>query len=160
MRLIRLTFRWVLSALFMLLGPIYAVGGMIIVISALKAKSWPSVIGTVVSSTVAKHSGKGVSYSPEIKYQYRVGHTAYEGTKIWLLDFAASEERARTIVADFSSGSSVSIFYEPSSPDRSILKPGTNWFMFATSGIGLITFVVGIALCPVRGVFRKNGRAT
>jgi hypothetical protein len=66
-----------------------------------------------------------------------------------LLDFAAGEDRAREIVAEFPSGSSTLVFHAPSSPARSVLKPGTNWFMFATIGMGFVVFLVGAIWSPV-----------
>lgn len=156
MKFLGLTFRWVLSTLFILLGSLYVLLGFGIVVSGAKSKSWPTVVGTVVSSAVVEHRAKGVSYSPEVRYEYRVGSASYENRSIWLLDYAAGEERARKVVAQFQPQSSVVVFYEPSSPARSILKPGTNWFMFATSGIGLVVLVVGTILSPAWALFRKN----
>lgn len=151
MKFIGLTFRWVVSTLFILFGPVYFVGGILIVAGAYASKSWPSVQGVVVSSQVVKHQGKGVSYSPTIRYRYQVGSGAFENGAIWLLDFGADEERAREIVARFPPGPSAPVFYDPSSPARSALIPGTNWFMFATIGMGLVAFLVGVIMSPVTG---------
>lgn len=145
-----------MSTLFILFGALYVLLGFGVVVSAAKSKFWPSVVGTVVSSAIVEHQGRSVSYSPEVRYQYRVGLASYENRSIWLLDYAAGEERAREVVAQFQPQSSVVVFYEPSSPARSILKPGTNWFMFATSGIGLVVLLAGTIMSPAWALFRKN----
>ncbi|MDR3406136.1 MAG: DUF3592 domain-containing protein [Chthoniobacter sp.] len=154
---IRLAFNWLVSALFILLGPIYVVGGILIAVSASKTKSWPTATGIVTSSEVIEHKGgKGVSYSPEIKYRYRVSETTYDNTHISLLDGGLSKGWAHEVAAQFPAGLSIPVFYKPSHPENAVLRPGANWYMFATSGIGLAVFLVGVAICPAWKLFRKK----
>ncbi len=138
----------------MLLGALFILGNSATIVIAMQSKAWPSVTGTVITSKVIKQVGGGrggsrVSYSPEIKYAYQVGDKACSGTHIWVLDHGGSEARAKNLVAEFPSGASAAVFYEPSSPTRSVLKPGTDGNMFSSFGMSLLLFVAAMAVCPI-----------
>jgi len=151
MKFLGLLYRWFGSILLLLGGLFYTVIGIVIVVAGLRAKSWPTATGTITSSTIIEHRGRGVSYSPEIHYRYLVNGATHKGNDIWIYgDFSAGEQSARAIAAMFPPEAHVSVFYSPSSPTHSVLLPGTNWYMFAISGIGLVAFATGLSICPVR----------
>ena len=151
MRSIRLIFDWVFSVSCILLGPLYAVYGIGVIASAADSRSWTKAVGRIISSEVAEHGGgRGTNFRPEVRYEYKVGQSIYQGSSIWLLAYGADLDWAKSISAQFPVGSSVPVFYKTDSPEQAILKPSTNWHMFFTGGIGVVAFVVGVAGCPCR----------
>jgi len=160
MRSIRLIFGWLLSVVCILLGALYALYGIGVIASAVYSPSWPKATGTIVSSEVAEHrGGRGINYTPEVRYDYKVGQDTYQGSSIWLLDYGNGQDWAKRIADQFPLGSSVPVFYKPDSPKQGILKAGTNWYMFFTGGIGAVVLVFGVAVCPCRRLLQKQRSA-
>ena len=110
------------------------------VIIALRRKvsqvsGWPSTQGVVMSSTIETRPGGddgGHLYYPVIKYSYQVGGQAFQGNRI-----APGPELggmgARRVVARYSQGVPVTVFYNPQNPADAVLEkraPARNWMWF------------------------------
>ncbi len=49
-----------------------------------RSKAWPSVVGTIASSTLEKSSPKGgANCIAAVRYSYRVGDKDYEGNRVF-----------------------------------------------------------------------------
>jgi hypothetical protein len=145
-------------------GSLFVFSAVMMLASAADTKSWPSVTGTVVSSTVVQQKGGlGVTYAPEIQYAYQVERKDYHGTRIWMVDFDADawareiagqgdEARARGIAAEFPAGASVPVYYLASDPKSSVLKPGASAFIYFLGGLGLVGIAVSLVVTPNWGL--------
>ena len=153
-------FLWLLPAGFVLVGVIFFLRSDSAVTQASESARWSTVDGTVVSSTVSwsrDEEGQGGSrlgevwYNAEVEYTYEVNGRVHRGDRV-SFDFASKagdDEKARKTVAKYPAGSSVTVHYDPASPDRSVLEPGMHestalesrggWILLA---VGLVWFIV------------------
>ena len=142
----------------MVMAPLYLIAGICVAISAVRSSSWPSVSGTVLSSqVVSKPSGRGVAYSPAIRYRYSVGGADHEGTRVWVIGDGISQGSVEAIVAKFPAGSTVPVFYDPSTPTRTVLVPGVSRDMALQAVIILVVTVVGMLVFPGWRLLRRPG---
>jgi len=115
-------------------------------VEATKSIHWPTTDGLVLSSTVnVTKSRGGFAYTPKVIYSYTVGIHSYTGDRIWTQEFADLSERARATSAKFPVGASVTIHYDPSAPESSLLEPGMSIFSYFWFGLAFIGSILGAA---------------
>jgi hypothetical protein len=98
----------------------------------LRARRWPVVQGTILSSKVASrwitdnsHDGSsGRYFQAHVVYEYSVTGQRYQGNRhgrssTWL----GSETSAKKIAARFAKGSAISVYCDPENPKRSMIWP-------------------------------------
>ena len=119
-----------------------------------KSYSWPLCEGVVRQAEVGVSSGGrggGSSYYPSIDYEYTVEGHQYSGGKYRYGGINSGREAATKIVAEHPVGSKVKVYYDLSSPERSVLVPGRGWGAYFAIVLGMIFFLVGlICLLPER----------
>ena len=147
---VRRIIRSALSLVLMVSGAVAIALGLIIVVMAVLSLSWPSTPGNIVSSKITVLHGKGVSYRPEVVYKYLVGGNKFEGTSFWMFDDNVGRSRAYELMEEFPPGARITVYYDPISPNRAVLKPGVNAFTFVVGAIGCVAFVLGALLFPKR----------
>src|SRR5687768_4666568 len=131
----------------LLVGPFFVWKGLSELITASRAKSWPTVQGTVTSSSLQESSGRRgrTKYTPVIKYGYEVNGKTYTGDRIDTGGKSTSSiDFATETLSRYAKGQAVTVYYESKSPEISLLQPGTaaeNWLVFA---IGLIMTGAGV----------------
>jgi hypothetical protein len=90
------------------------------------AQSWPSTMGTVLSSSVqSRRSGNSTSTYPVVIYQYQVNGKPYQGQTI-----KAGEQffnvriigEAQATAARYPVGAQVMVYYNPGKPQESALE--------------------------------------
>lgn len=122
----------------------------------LASLSWPTTVGSIISSKVVETSDKDedghetTSQRAKVEYRYVVGHRVFQAGRI---SFAGSSDSAHETVRQYYPGSTVSVHYDPTRPDRAVLHPGI--------GIGLVA--IDLFLWGVIGYFlflwlRGSGR--
>lgn len=121
--------------------------------AASTAQGWSSTTGIVVASYIrrtgagnAGEAGDTTTYSPVVKYEYRVGSDPYAGSRIGFGDlfynWLSSESRVRT----FSKGSNVTVYFDPQDPSNAVLDRA-----YPSVALALLT---GIAfLCLIAAVY-------
>ncbi len=131
--------------------------------------SWPSVKGVVTSSRVVQTRGdKGVSYRPEVLFDYTVdgekysqGNVRYDGN--WSTNVTTYANR---VVNKYKVGTEVNVYYDPADPFEAVLEPGTTWLSYLPIGFGAVFFLIGsgLLLGPAAylflGMFLAGGAAT
>lgn len=115
-------------------------------------KTWQVTPGIILSSEVKEHGAvdpelvnKSV-FTPIVRYQYICAGNSYTGFRITLNSVEYSHEKAQQIVARFSPGSSVSVYYDPLHPQEAILERNTRGFNILLV-TGLILFNLGVGSC-------------
>ena len=93
-----------------------------------ESQKYPSVAGTITHSEVTSHSTSkgGTSYTAVISYRYEVDGQKFEGSKLRFGTTVSSSEYARAAVNAYPLGSTAQVFYNPASPQESLLSPGVN----------------------------------
>jgi hypothetical protein len=98
------------------LGLALALGGAWEERKAMASRRWPTVDGTVVQSRLVSRRG----WRADVSYAYTVAGAQYRNDSTSLDVF--SSERAQ--VAQYPTGTRVTVHYDPADPATSILEPG------------------------------------
>ena len=118
-----------------------------------KAKSFPSVMGTIESTkitTVIGSADDGETYYPEVQYKYVVDGVPYESEGIESVGQSwPSRDKAQSIIKKYPRYSQVRVYYNPENPKSSSLKFGLNstiifWAIFGPIILGCgVAFLIG-----------------
>jgi hypothetical protein len=130
---------------------------------ASRARRWPTVQGTVLSSTTASRTAPPppplegededeerppqTLYRPVVRYTYNVGGHAFTSETLGPEDLEVSSERhAREHAARYPRGAQVTVYYDPDDPDRAYLEPGVRAGSWIMPGVGVVFLIVTGAL--------------
>jgi hypothetical protein len=107
--------------------------------NAMKTKSWPTAVGTVVSSEVQRSS----RYVPKIVYSYAIRGSEFTSDKIGLTDFAQykKKEDAARVAGAYPVNSKVTVYYNPGNAEEALLEPGIKGEHIFMSLMGLVIFI-------------------
>ena len=131
-------------------------------ISAGATHKWPTATGTIQAVEIEENTRQNNPYAVILTYQYEVAGQTYTND-IYSLDTGSSSreryptlDRARTAATSaFGIGDSLSVHYNPESPNSSVLVPGIeeNW-------LDNVRFYLGILLtgAGVSSVFKRAER--
>lgn len=104
--------------------------------------TWPSTPGTILESVVENEDG---SYIPKITFCYWVEEQRYEGDTFTYRGYYANRATAEAYAARFPAGARVLVFYNPESPEVSVLEPGVDRAVYLRAIVVLlILFAIGI----------------
>ena len=105
------------------------------------ARSWPSVVGTIVSSQVLKESRHHIA---RVHYEFSVLGRTFRGDRVTMLEIGSTLPwQARRLVRRFPVGMPIEIAYDASDPQRST----------ATCALGTSVAWAGLMLLPVAIAF-------
>lgn len=143
----------------MLVGAGLLVIGLIIFVSLLqglldatRSRGWPSVTGTILSSTVERRvdldddGDRDVWFTPRVTYRYTVNGVTREGGTRSLFEASTSNEAlARRESGRYAAGSAVRVYHSPDGT-RAVLEPGLTpsawgWLLLPSAAV-----IVGVAL--------------
>ena len=142
-------------------SPVFAVVGLFLVVKYLRHRSkhqasetWIPAEGKVIQSRVREDfstdsDGDSVTtYYPEVEYIYSFLGKEYQGDRIAFgPKIGGSRSRAEKIIAKYSSGDMVTIYYDPNKPEESVLERKLS----KTSLVyGIICLVVAVITYVVR----------
>lgn len=104
----------------------------------LERREWPVVAGRISSAEM-----KGLkTHEPVIKYMYQVEGVMYQGNSNLgtpLFGGSKSQRRvAQTILADFSAGDTIRVFFNPHDYAQSVLKVNPKWSVYIQYSFSLI----------------------
>ncbi|MDA3906217.1 MAG: DUF3592 domain-containing protein [Bacteroidales bacterium] len=117
---------------------------------------WPTTSGVITSSEMTKEWKKDEQdpnkgdymYSAHIRYNYLVGGEEYSSTRIDLAQGSTSSQSSvEETLLEYAKGNTVSIYYNPESPNRAVLIPGASFglkllfklpFVFAVAAVLMI----------------------
>jgi hypothetical protein len=90
--------------------------------AARSSRRWPSVSGHIIRARVREGPDGPTSFRPVVEYKYEVDGVKYQGDR---LDFDDGEDYASSaaekIVARYEKGAPVTVYYDPSDPQKSAL---------------------------------------
>jgi hypothetical protein len=130
--------------------------------AAFRAGGWPTSQGTVFYSST-QPCGKPDSYLPVVRYRYKAGEVVYGAQRIAFgHSGCGSKSQAEAIAARYKVDAGVTVYYNPESPNESVLLvnevPGDTWLGIA---LGLLFFAGSVYLTAlsVRDTTRSRSRS-
>lgn len=132
-----------------------AFGALLILVSLRNAwrgsasRRWPQAPGRITRSFVliGDDGEDGETYTPRIEYEYQVEGTNYRGTVLQQGRIGSwSRKRAERIIAPYSPGASVVVFFDERRPANAVLLPGTSWGNLAVALAGLVFLACAVLL--------------
>ncbi len=118
-----------------------------------ESKSWAHTDGVISQSRWREGRGSG-SGSAQITYRYSVGGQSYEGSNILPGSNEYSEPDHRSKFRQYSTGTKVTVFYDPTDAQNSCLEVGviTRYpFIFIGLGIFFVFAAGGLAWRLLKG---------
>lgn len=123
------------------------------------SKTWPTVEGRVISSTVQTKHGTGgdiTRYYPVVEYEYSVEGKSLRSNRINFNTQPMDQTSAASIAKRYSAGRRVTVFYDPEDRANSVLEPGTPGASWLGIGVGIVFAVVAGAMLVTRLVRRSS----
>lgn len=145
--------------IFLLIGGGLAFWGWNILQEARASASWPTVDGTVLTSSVEHRTdGEGDDiYSPLVVYRYTVnGRTFTNDTIKQLREAYDSRREAEGITSAYPVGIKVNVHYDPDQPERSVLEAGVSAGSYLVLSIGVIFVVLTLLIPPITFFHRRR----
>ena len=112
--------------------------------------AWPSAGGTVKASSVAAYRAQGgKQYIAKVAYDYAVNGTPYSGDRVRFGHRAGALATAEADAAQYPSGASVDVRYDPRKPQTSALEAGqggvsVGGIILAIMGAGAVALALAI----------------
>ncbi len=133
-----------LMRVFFLVGMGASVFGGILLWKALSSQTWPSVKGRIVSASIEKESiRRRVVIREKIQYVYHVKGKRFVGESVTLSPrLMPLRPPAREVVRKYPKGAHVTVFYNPSRPEESVLEPGLNPYIMVLAAVGPFILLV------------------
>jgi Protein of unknown function (DUF3592) len=106
----------------------------IVIYRGLRTRHWPQVPGRI-------------TWLPEARYEYEVDNQSYESTRV---SYSTSSPSWTRLPLTMQPGQTVTVFYDPSNPSRSVLRPGVPTaqliFYAGYAGPALLVFAVSVRM--------------
>lgn len=146
---IRFFFSRVFPIPFLLIGAVTCYFGWQNLERAKQSSNWPTAAGIIQHSSVEYHRSDdgGGTYHAELYYDFDVQGTTYSGDRVAFGDYGSSDaSHARRIVNKYPKGKEVTVYYLPKNPEVTVLEPGQKTQVWFLPAIGLVFFLVGVAM--------------
>jgi hypothetical protein len=108
------------------------------------SNSWPKTEGVIIHSSIEKNrSSKGkATYSADIRYEFYVNDTLFEGSRVSFGNVSTSDsEDAKKKLRKYPLQKKVDVYYDPEFPGESVLiKGGNMWTNIIKYGPLLFVF--------------------
>ena len=139
----------VIGVILLLITPFAAFACFLSYRQAQASGDWPATKGTVTVSRVDSTIGRKTK--AKISYDYSVNGSSFVGTRVRFNDTTGSGRNAQEqLIEPYPVGAKVDVFYDPSSPNISILEAGAGW-----GSLGL--FLIPILLVGIAAFFLTAG---
>lgn len=114
----------------------------------LRCRYWPTVECEILEVSENEIHTRNSSYwRPYVYYKFAINGQQHLGSTIsYRLHIQTNSKAARTLIAPYTVGSKYPVFYDPSNPKRSVLKPGPSIAMILIAGMGVIALLTGILI--------------
>lgn len=139
--------RTVFRIMIFLAGTLLISGGIISILKGVQTQNWPSVQGLVISTDVVKisRSGSSPSFKPIVQYSYNVDEEIYRNSRLGVLSQTYGKaDKAEQYILPYQSGNPVLVYYNPETPEDSLLEVGINWGSYLMAAVGLIFILISI----------------
>jgi len=129
---------------FFAIGLFFTVGSIEDYIKGKASADWPTTEGTIVKAIVVRtHHRNTTNYTPSIVYDYDVNGKTYRSTKIRWANDPTSRKKSQALVDKYPVDTTVTVSYEPESPEVAVLEPGVQPGIHYPLGVGIVMILVG-----------------
>ncbi len=137
--------------IFFVVGVAVSWWGWRILQNARVSASWPTTSGQIAYSEVRiDRDEDGTTYHADVTFDYVVDDRRYSADTVNFGEYGSSNRRhAEEIVAQYSVGQAVTVYYNPAEPETAVLEPGVTWSSYLVLGIGLIFACVSFIMVPI-----------
>jgi hypothetical protein len=118
-------------------------------ISAWNARNWPVAKGTILDSSLEEKwdSEEGTSLIPHLHYEYHVGGQRYVSSQITLAQQSLFKNKwSVDVIQRFPGGSSVDVYYDPSSPCEAAIFVGVTPVSYGQPIMGLFMLIAALVM--------------
>lgn len=152
---------WLFIVLVAVAGVAALTAGLPRLLSAWRARSWPTARGEIISSGMSSSvvPDSPDMYRPEIVYRYDVAGKTHTADRIrFAIDSSYSRSQVEQIADRYPVGQAVEVYYEPADPSRACLQPGP-WhagLSRTATGLGLLAIAAVLAVVRIRRGWHKS----
>lgn len=133
---------WMLS---LIASAILCVVALLDLARAIKSEKWPVAIGTVLTTHSFEDVESGATIAA-VTYRYEVAGREYRGSRMRCKALLSRGELGDlTTALDYRVGRSARVAYDPTSPERCVLEPGTNLAVIAAPVVSGAFVAISIA---------------
>lgn len=129
------------------LGLMFVIIGAILIKPAMNSRNWVTTPGEVIKAPGAP-APKEEPVLGQFMYRYQVSGKEYTGTRVNYGEANVLNSFRPTSAAaaqkGYQLGQTVTVYYDPTVPDRSVLEPGAPFLTYIPFGIGAIFFLLGL----------------
>jgi hypothetical protein len=110
-----------------------------------RAASWPSTQGLIVESRVEGPDTE--EQRPRVRYRYSVAGKQIEGWRVSYSAYGTSRRAIDRFIAPYARGSTVTVYYDPDLPTRSVLsiRPTKDWLFCFVGALGFAVLASHLA---------------
>lgn len=141
-----LTTATICSGFFFLVGLGIVLSGVRTYTRSKQISNWLITTGTVKVSEVKRSGGTKIEYHDRIIYDYTVMGTDYTSNTVTVADLMGIVDNglaaAQAKVQKFPAGSTVTVYYDPEDPRRSVIQKGGDSSLFILGGIFMVVGIV------------------
>ena len=134
----------------LLIVPCLVSGAMIVwnVREGRLASSWPQAPGTLVQAHAAEAKrGLKTEFECKIQYRYEVNGIRYQGTRLQIAKYSyATRQAAERVLKPLAPGQAVTVYYQPTDPSFSVLRPGADLAQCALLPVLALPTLIGVGL--------------
>ena len=143
--------------IFILAAPVSGYFLTKIFLEASATAHWPSAMGVLTKAQVAE-TGVG-HYRADVAYSYRVGANDLAGSRVRVSDGEYNiRDGAVQAIDGLTVGQPVSVFYNPSNPQQSVLRPGVGFQEWALLFVPVLMLGIGVGCLCLLWRSRRRGR--
>jgi hypothetical protein len=149
-----------LTLILILTGLGLIVLGVVRVREGLASNAWTEVAAKVQSAELGKTRKKSSSYRyhAHITYQYEVQGVPYTGRQVGLTgQGSGSESHAKKLLGQYTVGSNVKAYYDPSKPENAVLIRGVGSSVWVLFLVGSVFVMMGAYLTFRKPTIRTAG---
>jgi hypothetical protein len=128
---------------------------------ALNSNEWPRVQGEVTKSEIierrrtTKTGDRITVYSAKIHFQYTVDGKQYTANQTKWADHHSSKKIEQTLNARYSTGSNVTVYFNPNNPGNAVLQKGLGMGHVLT-GLFLLVSIAAMAWALYRNAKKRR----
>ena len=142
-----LTTATICSGVFFLIGLGIVLSGVRTYTRSNQISNWLTTAGTIKISEVRRSGGTKIEFHDHIVYEYTVLGTTYTSNTVTVANLMGITDKgspeAQAKVKKFPAGSSVTVYYNPEDPHRSVIQKGGDSSLFILGSI-FIAFAIVI----------------
>jgi hypothetical protein len=146
-----MTINFIISILIIVIGTLIIVAQLLLLIKARISKDWKELKGEILSSeieTLNITNENNKTYRAAISYKYSISGKQYISSRVFFGDRIHSSFKGKSLklINKYPVGSIVSVYYDPSNLEESVLEKGVTQSILILLIIGISVILFGVIL--------------